>query len=152
MSTTENNDGATKAQKKAGPPRSGIIVLVVVLVLAALALGIGFTTSSSATSYACMSLTHQGNDVELATSGIIHESGSQYYIVCPEGISNVNTGITFSCLTITPKTTTYPYPDASTYNWYYLSAPGHTITIPPTATNSSEVLQTLGSSTVVVSC
>jgi hypothetical protein len=99
-----------------------------------------------------MSFKHVGGDVQVLTSGIIHVSGTQYYVSCAEGDTNTSTSITVSCLTVSPHTSASPYPDGGAATWYYLSAPGHTISIPSVATNSTEVLLLSGHSTITVSC
>ncbi len=128
-----------------------MVLLIVALVIAAVVAGIGLTTSSGATVYGCMSISNQGGNVKIDTSGIIHVAGSQYYVTCAEGDANPTTSTSVSCLTINPHTETYTYPDSGTETWYYLSAPGHTITIPPVSVNSTEVLQPT-TSTITVTC
>ncbi|MDA4136224.1 MAG: hypothetical protein OK449_04390 [Thaumarchaeota archaeon] len=129
-----------------------MVILIVVLAITAVAVGVGVQSSSSNSSqYGCISFVHQGNNLEVTTSGIIHISGSQYYVSCAEGVTDPTTPTTVSCLTISPHASISPYPDASTAYWYYLSAPGHTITVPNASTNSSEVLQP-ANPTIMVSC
>jgi hypothetical protein len=129
-----------------------ILVLVLLLVVAALTVGVGLNTVSSGTSYGCMTISQKGSTVQVVTSGILHESSSQYYISCAQGDTNPTGPTTVSCLSINPKIVTDTYPDAQSSVWYYLSAPGHTFVVPPPSTNSSEVLLTASEVTVSVNC
>lgn len=143
---------ASESAKK-GPNRTNLplIILVVALVAAAIVAGVGLTTISGATSYGCMSFSKQGSNVEITTSGIIHLSGTQYYVTCQEGETDPTTSTTYSCLTVTVHIQTYSYPDSDSEVWYYLSAGGHTITVPPLSVNSTEVLQP-SQATITVDC
>jgi hypothetical protein len=116
------------------------IVLIVLLVLVAIGVGIGITSSSASTQYACLSISHQGNNVDITTNGIFHISGSQNYVACPEGTTAPTSPTTVSCVTITPQVHDFPYPDASPYIWYYITATGHAITVPGAAANSTELI------------
>jgi hypothetical protein len=128
-----------------------MVILIVALVIAAVVAGVGLTSSSGATVYGCMSISNQGGNVKITTSGIIHATGGQYFVTCAEGDDNPTASTTVSCLTINPHTETYAYPDSGTETWYYLSAPGHTITVPPVSVNSTEVLQPT-TATITVTC
>jgi hypothetical protein len=128
-----------------------MVILIIALVVAAVVAGVGLTSSSGATVYGCMSITNQGGNVKIETSGIIHVAASQYYVTCAEGDDNPTTSTSVSCLMINPHTETYAYPDSGTETWYYLSAPGHTITTPPLSANSTEVLQPT-TATITVAC
>jgi len=141
-----------KAQGKSATRSSlPMVLLIVVLAIAAITVGAGLVSSSGSTHYACFNFTQHGNNVELSTSGIIHIAGSLYYVTCAEGNNDPTTSTTVSCLTINPQIKLSSYPSASTSIWYYLSAAGHTITVPPPSVNSSEVLQPTVS-TIQVSC
>lgn len=149
MAETEQKKVTKKSPMASHAP---LIVLVVLLVVAALTLGIGLRSESSSARYGCMSISQSGSTVQLSTSGIIHVDGSQYYITCSEGDTNPTSPITVGCLSVTPKVTTFTYPAAQNTERYYLSAQGHTITVPPAASNSTDVLQTSTSVQIQVAC
>jgi hypothetical protein len=102
----------------------------VLLVIAAAATGIGVVaTSAGPRNFACLTIAQNGNTLHVTTSGLIHYLKGQYYITCTEGSSLPTTPLTISCLTITPKLQLSSLGiGASTY-YYYLSAPGHEMTV-----------------------
>ena len=144
-----DNEEKKPARKTSGS-RVPILALVVFLVIAALTVGVGLSTANG-NNYGCMSVTQNGSTVKVVTTGIIHFSGSQYYITCGEGGTLPTTPLSVSCLTVTPKLVTNTYPAGQAARWYYLSAPGHEIVAPPPSTNSSVVLQPTDA-TIQVSC
>ena len=119
------------------------MVLVVLLAIVVIGTGAGFVaTSTGPTSYSCISLSHQGSNVLVKTTGLIHYFKSQYYITCTEGSSLPTSPLTYSCLTITPQSLLAPIGVGATTYYYYLSAPGHTITLQgaPAPTNGTEII------------
>jgi hypothetical protein len=101
------------------------MLVIVLLVIAVIATGVGYLqTATGPTSYSCMNLSHQGNNVMIKTTGLIHYVKSQFYITCTEGSSLPTTVLTFSCLTITPQSVTAPIGVGATTYYYYLSAHG----------------------------
>jgi hypothetical protein len=147
----ETGKPADSSGKSATRSSLPIIILIVVLALAAIGVGVGVEYSSGSTHYSCFTFTQQGSTLDVVTNGIIHISSSQYYVVCPEGAPDPQTGTSVSCLTISPQVKTFAYPDSQFSVWYYLSAPGHTITIPSAIANSTEILQPTNV-TIQVSC
>jgi hypothetical protein len=148
----ENTQAASTSKKSGNRSPLPVVFLIVALVIAAGFIGAGLRSSASGTTtYGCITLSQQGTNVKVVTSGILHVSGTQYYVTCAEGDSNPTTPATLSCLTITPQLKAFSYPGESPATWYYLSAPGHTITAPAPSDNSSELLQP-ANATVEVSC
>jgi hypothetical protein len=138
MTTTPQPAAAPRAMPAFTP-----MVLVVLLALAVIGTGAGYVaTSSGPTIYSCMSLSHQGTSVQLKTTGLVHYLKSQYYVTCTEGSPLPTSPLTYSCLTITPQSLVAPIGVGATTYYYYLSAPGHTITLQgaPTPTNGTEII------------
>ena len=130
------------------------MVLVVLIALAVVGTGAGYVvTSSGPTSFSCMSLSHQGSNALLKTTGLVHYLKSQYYVTCTEGSPLPTTPLTFSCLTITPQSLQAPIGVGATTYYYYLSAPGHTITLQgaPAPSNGTEII-TPASISLLVNC
>lgn len=127
-----------------------ILVVLVVIGLAATAAG-SISGKTNTLQYGCMTATAGGSNVDISTTGLIHYTGSQYYITCAEGAAEPTTSGSLSCLSITPKTITSPYPSAAPAFWYYLSARGGSITIQGAPSNST-VLTQPNSAIVVVTC
>ncbi len=147
-----STDAVSTTKKPGNRSMLPIVLLIIVLVVAAVTVGLGLRSASSgSTVYGCITLSQQGTNVKVVTSGIIHVSATQYYITCPEGAANPTSPITVSCLTVSPHLKVFNYPGESPSNWYYLSAPGHIITAPAPSDNSSEVLQP-ANATIEVSC
>src|SRR5712692_9619377 len=82
-------DMSTTPQPAATPRgRPAILPMLLLLLLAIAVIGTGagyIVTSSGPTNYSCMSLSHQGNAVQLKTTGLVHYVKSQYYVTCTEG-------------------------------------------------------------------
>jgi hypothetical protein len=138
MSTTPQ-----PAATRRGRPAFTPMVLVVLLAIAVIGTGAGYVvTSSGPTGYSCMSLSHQGTNVQLKTTGLVHYLKSQYYVTCTEGSPLPTSPLTLSCLTITPQSLVAPIGVGATTYYYYLSAPGHTITLQgaPAPTNGTEII------------
>jgi hypothetical protein len=140
-------------KKPSSAPRIGLVVLVVILAIAA----VGIVASVSAESsgpfqYACLSVTQQSGELSVATSGLIHYSGSEYYVSCSEGSTSPITSSSISCLTITPQTPASPYPLGSGMSiQYYLNANGHPVTLQGAPANATEITQPT-SATIQVNC
>ena len=120
--------------------RLPLIVLIIFLAIAAAGVAAGAASSSGATQLSCLSITHQGSGLQITTNGLVHISGTQYYVACPEGSNPVTSSTSVSCLTIAPQEHNFSYPDAAPYLWYYLVAPGHAITIPGAVANATEII------------
>jgi hypothetical protein len=147
--TTASSQGA----KRSMPPISPILV-VVLIVIVMVATGVGYIqTSGSAKEYACMTVLHQGSDVSVSTTGLVHFLNQQYYISCTEGSSLPSSTYKSSCLTITPQVVPSAIGVGASTNYYYLSAGGHAITLTgaPPPTNGTEIITPAGIS-LSVSC
>jgi hypothetical protein len=118
-----------------------LVLAVMVAVLVGAAAGSTILGSPGVTTYACASIARDGSTLHVTTNGLIHRSGSQYYLTCSEGATLPSTSVTVSCLTIAPQTSSAPYPGGSTTQDYYLSSLGHTITLMGAPANATEVLQ-----------
>jgi hypothetical protein len=127
-----------------------ILVVLVAIGLAATAAG-SIPGKSGTVQYGCITATTMGNTVDLSTTGLIHHVGAEYYITCAEGAAEPLSSVSVSCLTISPKTITSPYPSAAPAFWYVLSATGGTIAIQGAASNSTIVTQPT-SAYVAVTC
>jgi hypothetical protein len=129
--------------------RPSIVTLTVLVLMALVVIGTGVAvaeTSSGPASYACMSISHQGNTVQLTTTGLLHYAGSQYYISCNEG-SNLPSGqYKSSCLTISPKKITPTIGLGAPTEYYYLSSSGGALTLHGASApaNSTEWIATSG--------
>jgi hypothetical protein len=137
QNTGKPADSSGKSATRSSLP---IVILIVVLAVAAVGVGIGLQSSSGSTQLACLSIVHDGSNLEITTVGIVYISGSTYYVACPEGTTPFTAPVSVSCLTISPQVHNFDYPDAAPYLWYYLSAPGHTIAFPGSAANSTEII------------
>ena len=126
-----------------GRPPFTPMVLVVLLAIVVIGTGVGYVaTSGGPTIYSCMSMSNQGTNVQLKTTGLVHYLKSQYYVTCTEGSPLPTSPLTFSCLTITPLTVIAPIGVGATTYYYYLSASGHTIALQgaPAPTNGTEII------------
>jgi hypothetical protein len=128
--------------KRGMPPISPMLVIALIAIVV-VATGVGFfETSGGPTSYACMSISHQGSDIKITTSGLVHFLKQQYYITCTEGSSLPSSTYKSSCLTITPQVVLSAIGVGASTNYYYLSASGHAITLvgaaPPV--NGTEII------------
>lgn len=117
-----------------------VIIVVAVLVIAGVAVAVK-SESPGTVSYGCLSVSQHGNTLTLSTSGLIHIESSGYYISCAEGANLPTAATSVSCLSITPKQTTSPYPSGQTTYLYYLTAPKGAITVEGASANSTEILQ-----------
>jgi hypothetical protein len=139
----------SKSGSAENPPakdgRSFLLLSVIAIVAIAGVSGAAVLIYSSQPSqYACISIGYHGSTLQLTTSGLIHISGSQYYISCSDGTDDgqlPTSSLGASCLTITAKEVTSTYPGAASTYYYYLTAPGHTITLQGVTTNSTEITQ-----------
>lgn len=136
--------GGASSRKGMRPVQMVIFGLIIIIVI-----GTGVAVAQGAggpTKYSCMSITHSGNTVVVTTSGLIHYVGSEYYITCNEGSPLPSTGITSSCLTITPKTILAPIGVGASTEYYYLSSSGSSLTIHgvPAPTNDTEWITPAG--------
>jgi hypothetical protein len=129
----------------AGPPkgRPGLvpIVILVLIAIVVIATGVSYANAASGpTSYACISITHQGSNEQVKTTGLLHYANSQYFISCSEGSSLPTSQYKVSCLTISPHTRVAPIGFGASTQYYYISANGKAITIngAPTPVNSTE--------------
>ena len=129
---------------KRGTPPISTIVIVGLLAIVVVATGVGYLgTSTGPINYACLSISHQGSNVDVKTTGLVHFLKSQYYVTCTEGSSLPTNTLNVGCLTITPQplgTTIGSGYSATSY--YYLSATGRTITLvgAPAPTNGTEII------------
>ncbi len=137
-STTSPPEGGAKKSPALLP-----IVILALIVIVVVATGVGYAeTASGPTSYACMSIAHQGSNQKVTTTGLLHYVKSQYYITCSEG-SNLPTGkYSASCLTISPHTIPAPIGVGASTEYYYISANGNAITLngAPAPVNSTEYI------------
>lgn len=126
------------------PVQMVILALIVIVVIGA---GVAAAQGTGGpTKYSCMTITRSGSTVTVTTSGLIHYVGAQYYITCNEGSSLPASGITSSCLTITPKTILAPIGVGASTEYYYLSSSGSSLTIHgvPAPTNDTEWITPAG--------
>jgi hypothetical protein len=104
-----------------------MLVLIAVVVIAT---GASYlNTANGPTSYACISIAHQGSDEQIKTTGLLHYTQSQYYISCSEGSSLPTSQFKASCLTISPKTIAAAIGLGASTEYYYISANGNAITL-----------------------
>jgi len=121
------------------------MVILVLIVIVVVATGVGYAvTSSGPTSYACISITHQGSNQKITTTGLLHYVKSQYYISCSEGSSLPTSKYNASCLTISPHTIPAAIGLGASTEYYYISANGNAITLngAPAPVNSTEYINT----------
>lgn len=119
------------------------MVILALIVIVVIVTGVGYAeTAGSTTNYACMSITHQGSNEKITTSGLLHYVKSQYYISCNEGSPLPSSQFKASCLTISPKTIPAPIGVGASTEYYYISANGNAITLngAPAPVNSTEYI------------
>jgi len=136
--TTSTVEGAAKKRPALLP-----IVLLALIVIVVVATGVGYAqTASGPTSYACISVAHQGSTQKITTTGLLHYVKSQYYISCNEGSPLPSSSYHASCLTISPRTIPAPIGVGASTEYYYISANGNAITLngAPTPVNSTEYI------------
>jgi hypothetical protein len=139
---------------KRGTPSIALMVVIALLAIVVVGTGVGyFETAGGVTNYACMSVTHQGSDISVTTTGMVHLLKGQYYVTCTEGSNLPSTTYKSSCLTITPKVVVAGIGVGASTNYYYLSAAGQAITLACAAplTNGTEIITPAGIS-LSVSC
>jgi len=148
-STTSPPEGAS-SKRPAILPTAIIVLLIIVVIGTGVAV---FETSSGATHYACLSVSHQDSTVTVTTSGLLHYLNSQYYVSCNEGSSLPITTLTSSCVTILPQNVPASIGVGASTEYYHISAPGHTISLQgaPALTNGTEIITPAGIS-LSVSC
>jgi len=138
---------ATSTHPPAGTPRKMAaflpIVILALIVIVAIGTGAAYAYgASSGTSYACLTISHQGSSETIKTTGLLHWVGSQYYISCNEGSNLPTSGYKASCLTITPKTITAPIGVGAATEYYYISSNGSPLSLSgaPAPTNATEFI------------
>jgi len=131
------------------------IVVIILVAITVVATGVAYlATSSGPTGFACMSVTHQGSEVQVKTTGLLHYVKAQYYVTCNEGSNLPASTLTTSCLTITPQIVPASIGIGAATYYYYLSASaGHAITLQgaPAPTNGTEII-TPAAISLSVSC
>src|SRR5450759_1454048 len=74
-STTSPSEGTAKNRPNLLP-----IVVLVLIAIVVIATGVVYgATSTGPTNYACISITHQGANEQIKTTGLLHYLKSQYY-------------------------------------------------------------------------
>jgi hypothetical protein len=137
--------------KPAARSRTSLILVVAIIIILALAFGAVVHTSSGSVQYACMTIDRQGNNVDITTSGLIHVSGTGYYLSCNEGSPLPTGSLSVSCLTVNPQQTAPPFPGAASTYYYYLTTKTGTISLQGAAANATEITQPTSAS-FLVSC
>jgi len=130
------------------------MVILALIVIVGIATAVGYAeTAGGTTSYACMSITHQGSNEKITTSGLLHYVKSQYYVSCNEGSPLPSSQFSASCLKISPKTIPAAIGLGASTEYYYISATGNAITLngAPAPVNSTEYINP-GSISLSVSC
>ncbi len=130
------------------------LVVLVLIALVVIITGVGFAaTAGGSTHYACMSISHQGSDEKITTSGLLHYLDSGYYVTCNEGSSLPTSSYKASCLTISPKTVPAAIGLGASTQYYYISSTGGSITLQgaPTPVNATEFTNPSGI-TITVAC
>jgi hypothetical protein len=136
--TTSSPEVATKK----GPALLPMVVLALIVIVV-VATGVGYAeTAGGPTSYACLSITHQGSNEKITTSGLLHYAKSQYYVSCNEGSPLPTSQYKASCLTISSKTVPAAIGNGASTEYYYISANGNAITLngAPAPVNSTEYI------------
>ena len=136
--TASTAEGAPKKRPALLP-----IVILALIVIVVVATGVGYAaTAGGPTSYACISVAHQGSNEKITTTGLLHYVKSQYYVSCNEGSPLPTSAYKASCLTISPKTIPAPIGVGASTEYYYISATGNAITLngAPAPVNSTEYI------------
>ncbi len=123
------------------------IVILVLIVIVAIGTGAAYASgASSGTSYACMTISHQGSSETITTTGLLHWVNSQYYISCNEGSNLPTSKYTASCLVISPKNIPAPIGVGAATEYYYISASGSQISLSGAAApkNATEFINPSG--------
>lgn len=141
LSATPSVSSAEGKARRTPLGASTIILVLIAVVVVATGVGVAGHLSGPA-SYACMSISHDGNQVKVTTSGMIHYVKAQYYISCNEG-SPLPTGeYKASCLTVTSQTFTSSVGSGASTQYYYLSGGANGISIQgaPAPANGTEII------------
>jgi hypothetical protein len=137
-STTSPAEGGARK----GPALLPLVILALMLVVIVLT-GVSYAqTAGGPSSYACMSIAHQGGTEKITTTGLLHYVKSQYYVSCNEGSPLPVSQYKASCLTISPKTIPAPIGVGASTEYYYISAGGSAITLngAPAPVNATEYI------------
>ncbi|MGA2665475.1 MAG: hypothetical protein ABSF83_11065 [Nitrososphaerales archaeon] len=135
-------EGGTQAGPGWTAARTSTVILIVVLAIVIIGTGVGIaSTSSNGFQYACLSATRSGSDVDVTTTGLMHHIGSQYFISCAEGATVSAVTASYSCMTVSPRTTSSNYPAGSVAYDYYLTAAGGSIALVGAPVNATVVTQ-----------
>jgi len=137
--------------KPAARSRTSLMLVIVIIVVVGLAFGAVVHTSSGSVQYACMTIDHQGNNLDITTTGIIHVSGTGYFLSCSEGSPLPSSSTSVSCLTVNPEIETPIYPGAANTYYYYLTTKTGTISLQGAAANATEIIPPT-SAWVLVTC
>jgi len=143
MIVTATNTAPTPKTTKRGTPPWPALVVVALIVILVIGTGVAYLGASGGpTKYACMSISHQGGEVQITTTGLLHYLKQQYYITCTEGSSLPSNVYTSACLTITPQVVLAGIGVGASTNYYYLSAPANAIAVAgaPPLVNGSEII------------
>lgn len=147
--TTANQPGSTAPSRTTS---TTAIFVVLVVVIAALAGGtIILQKTSGSQKYACVSVGHQGSDLSVTTTGLIHVNGTSYYVSCNEASTLPTGSLSDSCLTITAQIRTSSYPGAASTYYYELTTKTGSIMLENAPVNATEVIQPT-SAYFLVSC
>ena len=150
MSTPPTPDSTQT--KKTGRSNVQLIVVVAIIAVAALS-GVVVLHHIGPVHYACLSISSQNGAVDVSTSGIIHYTGTQYYVSCNEGSDLPTSADSYSCLMVKPDLVTSPYPGAASTYYYYLSATAGKISLQGAAANSTEIITpATASASFLVTC
>ena len=136
--------------KKTGRSNVQLILVLAIIAVAALS-GIVVLHHVGTVNYACLSISSQNGAVDVSTSGIIHYTGTQYYVSCEEGAPLPTSADSYSCLTVKPDLVTSTYPGAASTYYYYLSTTTGKISLQGASANSTEII-TPASASFVITC
>lgn len=138
---------ATSTAPPAGTPKKRPallpIVILVLIVIVAIGTAAAYASgASSGTSYACMTISHQGSSETITTTGLLHWVDSQYYISCNEGSNLPTSKYSASCLTVSPKTIPAGIGVGAATVYYYISSNGSPISLSGASapTNATEFI------------
>jgi hypothetical protein len=147
-SESTTNSSAIKAPSRS---RASLILVLAVVVVLALSLGAIVHSSSGSVQYACMTIDHQGSNLDVTTNGIIHYGGTGYYVSCGEGAPLPTSSTSVSCLTVNAQLITSPFPGAASTYFYYLTTKTGTIALQGAAANATEIISP-SSASILVTC
>jgi hypothetical protein len=138
-------------KRTAARSKTTLPLVIAIIIIVVLGFGAVEHSSSASVQYACISVDHQGTDLVVSTSGIIHVSGSDYYFSCSEGSPLPTSSLTVSCLTVSPQEVSSPYPGAASTYYYHLTTKTGTISLQGAPVNATEVIAP-SSASVLVTC